>query len=187
MNHCSALYLAFIVNNLETAKKCEKCTKHVLFPEKNFPSSFIRSSPSLDCPPHVWWPPSPCCSDLSKSLPVQINTFIVFASHNLLVIGHNIHPVKVAICWQNIYQRVDSYLKFAACSATVSTFQNKPIQIGWILGLEQMFKDEGFDYKKSKYCNRVTTCPEGHMQGRLQPQRGQQSHLEWHLPKKSLV
>ena len=36
--------------------------------------------------------------------------------------------------------------------------------------------------KGIKYCNRVT-CQEGHIQRRLQPQRGQQSHLEWHLPK----
>ena len=30
------------------------------------------------------------------------------------------------------------------------------------------------------------TCRELHMPGRLRPQRGQQSHLEWHLPEKKL-
>ena len=89
MNHWSALYLAFT----EQARYSNEVrnTPNMFYFQKSF---FIHSSPSLDCPPREWLPLSPCCSDLSKSLPVQIKIFYILASHNLPVMRHNMHPVR---------------------------------------------------------------------------------------------
>ena len=93
--------------------------------------------------------------------------FTQFACHPAHTPGHNMLA-------KYLWEEEKNYLKLATCFATLSTFQHKPVQM--MVWKEDSRKEKG-----------KITCQEEHIQGRSQPQRGQQSHLAWHLPAKKVL